>query len=343
MRVAVYYGIGDIRIEEAPKPDVGTGELLVKMRACGLCGSDLMDWYLRDRAPLVLGHEPAGVVVEVGPGVEDFEVGDRIFAHHHVACLNCHYCRKGDYTLCERFRETHLDPGGFAEFFKVPRENVLIDTMKIPDGVSFEEATLIEPMACCIKGLRETGLQPGDSVAIVGAGPTGLLLLKLAKAFGGGGIFMTDLVDYRLRAAERFGATLALNPLKEDPVRAVREKTEGGGADVVVVTAPNLKALETGLDLCRRGGTLCVFAPTPPDVYLRLSPHRIFFSEIKVVGSYSTSHLETRMALELMKNHRVEVGEFISHRFPLEEIGEAFKLASGDKNCLKIVITSGGS
>jgi L-iditol 2-dehydrogenase len=338
----MYYNPEDIRVEEMPKPRIGPSDLLVEMHACGLCGSDLMDWYLKDRAPLVLGHEPAGVVVEIGPDVKEFEVGDRVFPHHHVACLNCYYCRRGDYTLCEKFRETHLDPGGFAEYFRVPRENLLIDTLKIPEEISFEEATLIEPTACCIKGLKEAGLQPGDSVAIVGAGPTGLILLELAKVFGATDLFVTDLIDYRLRVAERLGASLALNPSEEDPIKAVKTRTDGRGADVVVVTAPNLKALESGLDLCRKGGTLCVFAPTPPDVYLKLSSHRIFFSELRVVGSYSTSHLETRMALDLMRSRRIDVKKLITHRFPLEEISEAFKLASTDKNCLKVVITRGG-
>jgi len=342
LKAAIYYNPEDIRVEEVPKPQTGPGDLLVEMQTCGLCGSDLMDWYLKDRAPLVLGHEPAGVVVEAGSDVTDFEVGDRVFSHHHVACLNCHYCRRGDYTLCERFRETHLDPGGFAEYFRVPRENVLIDTLKIPEELSFEEATLIEPTACCIKGLKEAGLQPGDSVAIVGAGPTGLILLELAKAFGAADLFVTDLIDYRLRVAESLGASLALNPSQEDPTKAVKERTGRRGADVVFVTAPNVKALESGLDLCRKGGTLCVFAPTPPDVYLKLSPHRIFFSELRIVGSYSTSHLETRMALDLMRSHRIEAKNLITHRFPLEEISEAFKLASTDKNCLKVVITGGG-
>lgn len=342
MKAAIYYSPEDIRVEDIPKPQVGPGDLLVEMRACGLCGSDLMDWYLKDRAPLVLGHEPAGIVVEVGSNVEGFEVGDRVFAHHHVACLNCHYCRHGDYTLCERFRETHLDPGGFSDYFRVPEENLLIDTLKIPEELTFEEATLIEPTACCIKGLREAGLQPGDSVVVVGAGPTGLILLELAKTFGAAELFVTDLVDYRLKFAESLGASLALNPSREDPVKAVKERTEGRGANVVVVTAPNLRALESGLDLCRKGGTLCVFAPTPPEVYLKLSPYKIFFSELRIVGSYSTSHLETRMALDLMRSHRIEVKKLISHRFPLEEISEAFKLASTNKNCLKVVITRGG-
>jgi len=343
LKAAVYYSPEDIRVVEMPKPEIASGDILVEMHACGLCGSDLMDWYLKDRAPLVLGHEPAGIVVEAGLEVEGFNVGDRVFAHHHIACLNCHYCRHGDYTLCQRFRETHLEPGGFAEYFRVPKENLLIDTLKLPEELSFEEATLIEPTACCIKGLREVGMQIGDSVAIVGAGPIGLLLLELAEILGASDLFVTDLIDYRLRFAERLGASLALNPSVEDPVRAVKDKTEGRGTDIVVVTAPSLKALESGLDLCRKGGTLCFFAPTPPEAHLKLSPYRIFFSEIKIVGSYSTSHLETRIALDMIRNHRIDAKKFITHRFPLEKISEAFKLASTDKNCLKVIITKGGS
>lgn len=341
MKVAVYYNPDDIRVEDKPKPKIGSKDILVEMRACGLCGSDLMDWYLEKRVPLVLGHEPSGTIVEAGSEVEGFEPGDRVFAHHHVACLTCHYCRHGDYTLCPSFRETHLDPGGFAEYFRVPNDNVLTDTLKIPEEMSFEEATFIEPTACCIKGLRETDPQPGDSIAIVGTGPTGLLLLELAQVFGAGTTFTTDLVEYRLKVAESLGATHTLNPTKQDVVTIVKQETENRGADIVFVTAPNLRALETGLDMCRRGGTLCIFAPTPPDVSLAISPNKIFFSETKIVGSYSASHLETRMALELMKNRRIDVQKLISHRLPLEKINEAYRLASRDKNCLKVIITNG--
>jgi L-iditol 2-dehydrogenase len=172
MKAAVYHSLDNIKVEDVPKPEISQDEILVKTKACGICGSDLMEWYLRSRAPLVLGHEPAGIISEVGDKVEDFRVGDRVFVHHHVACLKCHYCIRGNYTMCERFGKTHIVPGGFAEYFRVPAPNLQIDTLEIPNSFSFEEATLIEPVACCIRALRKYSVQPSDVVAIIGAGPS---------------------------------------------------------------------------------------------------------------------------------------------------------------------------
>ncbi len=341
LKAAFYYDLTDVRYLEIPVPRVGPGEILVEMKACGLCGSDLMEWYLRDRAPLVLGHEPSGVVSEVGKGVVGFQVGDRVFVHHHVACLTCHYCRRGDYTLCERFKETHLEPGGFAEYFRVPAPNVQIDAFKIPIEVSFEEATLIEPVACCVRSISKCDVQMGDAVAIIGSGPAGIIHTQLARMKGAEKVIVSDPIDYRLRAAERFGADILINPLEEDVVDGVREATGGRGADVVISTAPTLKALSTGIDICRKGGVLCIFAPTPPDDTLRVSPSRIFFSEISIISSYSTSHLETRIALQLIRSRRIRAGELITHRFELRRVGDAVALASESRECLKVVVLSG--
>ena len=338
MKVAVYYGPNDIRVEERPQPQISPDEILVEMKACGICGSDLMDWYLENRAPLVLGHEPAGNVVEVGKDVETFNIGDRVFVHHHVACLTCHYCIHGDYTMCQQFTKTHIIPGGFAEYFKVPAPNLKIDTFKIPDKISFEEATLIEPVACCIRAIRKCNIQPGDTVAIVGAGPSGIVHALLAKHLGASQVLISDLVDYRLKAAEKLAAALAINARKEDFVKTVRETTEGRGADVVIVTAPNVKAYMEGLRACRKGGTLCVFAPTSPQQKMEISPNKLFFNEIKIIPSYSTSHIETRIALKMISSKAIDAKALITHRFPLERIAEAFKTAKESKECLKIVV-----
>jgi L-iditol 2-dehydrogenase len=338
MKAAVYYNLNDIRIEEVPTPKIEPEEILVEMKACGICGSDLMDWYLEKRAPLVLGHEPAGVIVEVGNKVENFKVGERVFVHHHVPCLTCHYCLRGDYTMCEKFRQTHIHPGGFAEYFKVPAPNLQIDTLKIPDDVSFEEATLIEPVACCIKALTKCIVQPGDTVVIIGAGPSGIIHTMLSKSFRASQIIVSDLVNYRLEAARKFGADLTINPQSESFVKKVEEVTNGIGADIVVVTAPNVKAFSDGIDVCRKGGTVCLFAPTPPNEYMRVSPHKLFFSEIKIIPSYSASHIETRLALKLISSGRIKAKELITHRFPLNRIEEAFKTAAKSKECLKVVV-----
>ncbi len=338
MKAAMYFSLDDVRIEEIAKPQIGTDEILVEMKACGVCGSDLMGWYLEKRAPLVLGHEPAGVVVEVGNKVKDFAKGDHVFAHHHVACLTCHYCRRGAYTMCKKFSRTHLEPGGFAEYFKVPADNLQIDTLKIPNGVSFEEATLIEPIACGIRAIQKCEIQYGDTVAIIGAGPAGVINSALAKLSGASQIIVGDVIDYRLKAARKFGADTTVNVQNENLTDKVKEATDGRGADVVVVTAPNAKAYASALEVCRKGGTVCVFAPTSPEQTISISPHKLFFQEIKMIPSYSTSHLETKTALALIKSGRIDAKELITHRFQLSRASEAFQTAAKSKEYLKVVI-----
>ncbi|MEM3011414.1 MAG: zinc-dependent dehydrogenase [Candidatus Bathyarchaeia archaeon] len=338
MKAAMYYGLGDIRIENMPTPKIGRNEMLVEMKACSICGSDLMGWYLQKRVPLVLGHEPTGVVAETGSEVKNFQAGDRVFVHHHVACLTCHYCLHGDYTMCEQFSQTHIEPGGFAQFFKVPAPNIQIDTLKLPETLSFEEATLIEPIACCIRALKKCGIQQGDTIAIIGAGPSGIIHCILAKHFGATQTIVSDMVDYRLEMARKFGADVTVNPQKENFLEKTKEITENKGADVVIVTAPNPKAYENGIQACRKGGTVCIFAPTPPNTYLNISPHKLFFHEIKITPSYSTSHIETRTALQYLLTKEIDAKKLITHRFPLSRISEAFQTAAEGKNCLKVVV-----
>jgi L-iditol 2-dehydrogenase len=338
MKAAMYYSPDDVRIEEVPKPKIGMDEVLVEMKACGVCGSDLMEWYLEKRAPLVLGHEPAGVIVEVGSDVEGFGKGDRVFAHHHVACLTCHYCRRGAYTMCQKFSKTHLDPGGFAEYFRVPADNLWIDTLKIPESISFEQATLIEPVACGIKAINKCGIHQEDTVAIVGAGPAGVINVALARLSGADQILVSDVIGFRLKAARKFGADMAINVQNESFIETVKSATEGRGADVVIVTAPSTKAYDSALETCRKGGTICVFAPTSPEQTVSISPHKLFFKEIRLVPSYSTSHVETRTALELIRTGKIDTKGLITHRFPLSHTDEAFKTAARNKECLKVVV-----
>ncbi|MGC8940230.1 MAG: zinc-binding dehydrogenase [Candidatus Bathyarchaeia archaeon] len=338
MKAAIYYSQKDIRIEDLPTPKIGEDEALVKMKACGICGSDMMEWYLKRRAPLVLGHEPTGIIAKKGKRVKDFEVGDKVFVHHHVACLKCHYCLHCDYTLCEQFHKTHLDPGGFAEYFRVPTPNLQIDTLKIPENLTFEEATFIEPVGCCLRAIKKVGLQVGDSVAIIGSGVIGLIHVALAKIFGASKIIASDIVDFRLATAKKFGADTTVNPQKEDLKSVAKAETNGLGVDVAFVTAPSLKAYEDGLSVCRKGGRLCVFAPTEPKDKLQLSPEKLFFSEVQIIPSYSTSHVETRAALELLRLKKLKLKELITHRFRLEEAAEAFKTALENKESLKVII-----
>jgi L-iditol 2-dehydrogenase len=320
------------------KPEIGEDEALVEMKACGICGSDLMDWYLKGRAPLVLGHEPAGLIAKKGRKVKGFDVGDRVFVHHHVACLTCHYCTHGDYTLCEQFHKTRIEPGGLAEYFKVPASNLQIDTLKIPKTMSFEEATFIEPVGCCLRALRKCGIQAGDSVAIIGVGVTGIIHVALSKIFEAEKTFVSDLIGFRLNVAKQFGADVAVDSAKEDLGAVVKAETDGRGVDIAIVTAPSLEAYKAGLGVCRRGGKLGVFAPIEPSKYLQISPKELFFSEIQIIPSYSTSHLETRIALKLIKSGKINVKKLITHRFRLAEAAKALKTASESKESLKVIV-----
>jgi len=338
MKVAMYYNPKDIRIEEMPTPEIGEDEVLVQMKACGICGSDLMEWYLEKRAPFILGHEPAGIIAKKGSKVKSVDVGNRVFVHHHVACLKCHYCMHGDYTLCEQFHKTNIKPGGFAEYFKVPAPNLQIDTLKIPDSLSFEEATWIEPVGCCLRALKKCNIQKGDTIAIIGVGATGIIHTALSKIFGAAKTIVSDLIDYRLNVAKKFGADVTVNPKNENLVEVVKAETDGRGADLAVVTAPSLEAYESGLSICRKGGKLCVFAPLEPRKYLQISPKELFFSEIQIIPSYSTSHLETRTALELINSGRLDVKELITHRFRLADTAKAFETALESKESLKVIV-----
>jgi L-iditol 2-dehydrogenase len=338
VKVARYYSRDDIRVEDAPLPRVGPGEILVRVQACGLCGSDLLEWYVETKAPAVLGHEPAGLVTQVGQGVEGFQVGDPVFVHHHVPCFVCHHCVRGYYTLCETFKATHLDPGGFAEYVRVPALNVQRDVLKLPPEMPFDHATLIEPLATCLRSMDRAGLQTGDAVAVVGAGFTGLLHVQLARLYGAGRIVATDLVDFRLEMALQLGAD-AVFDARGDVVHALHALNDGRGADAVFVTPGTVAAMEQGLALAGGGGTVVLFAPTPPETTLPVSPYKLLFSEITLTASYSCSPLETRQALALLQGGRIDVEGLITHRFGLEGVGEAMRLAKKGGQSLKIVIT----
>jgi L-iditol 2-dehydrogenase len=340
MKAALYYNPSEIVIEDVPTPEIDDDEILVEMKACGICGSDMMNWYLRSRVPLVLGHEPTGVIAKKGCSVQKLDLGDRVFVHHHVACMTCHYCLHGDYTLCSQFHETNISPGGFAEYFKVPAPNLQMDTLRIPENLSFEEATFFEPVACCVRAIKKCDVRIGDSVAIVGAGTTGLIHTKLSKIYGSGKTIVIDLIDFRLEMAEEFGADITIDARDKDLIARVKAETEGRGVDIAVVTAPNLEAYETAMSICRKGGRLCVFAPTGPGKSLQISPKDLFFSEIQIIPSYSTSHLETRVAMQLLSSGRIDVERLITHRFRLEQTAQAFRTALVSNESLKVMVSN---
>ena len=338
MRVAMYYNNQDVRVEEMPVPKIGPGELLLRVEASGICGSDVMEWYRVQRAPLVLGHEVAGAVVEVGEGVDRFNEGDRLVVTHHVPCNACHYCLTGHHTVCETLRVTNFEPGGFSEFLRLPAINVDRGVFPVPDGLAYDEASVAEPLACVYRGQKRANLQPGQSVLVLGSGLAGLLHINLARALGAGKIIATDLVDYRMQAARRLGADFAFAATDDIPAR-VREVNDGRLADLVIVSTGARPALSQALESVDRGGTVLFFAPTEPGVTVPVSINDVFFrNDATLTTTYAAAPGDLATALEMIASGRVQVGDMISHRLGLGDTGLGFKLTAEAADSLKVVI-----
>ena len=338
MRVAMYYNNQDVRVEEMPVPGIGPGELLVRVEASGICGSDVMEWYRVARAPMVLGHEVAGEVVQVGEGVERFQEGDRLVVTHHVPCNACHYCLSGHHTVCDTLRQTRFDPGGFSEYLRVPAINVDRGIFRLPDGVSFEEASFAEPLACVLRGQLRANVQPGQCVIVLGSGLAGLLHINLARTLGAGRILATDLVDYRLQAARKFGADVTISAKDDVPAR-LREANDGRLADLVIVCTGAPPALNQALQSVERGGTVLFFAPTEPGVSVSVSVNDVFFqNDATLTTTYAAAPANLASALELIGTGSVRVGEMITHRLSLAEAGLGFKLTAEAQSSLKVIV-----
>ncbi len=338
MRVAMYYNNQDVRVEEIPVPGIGPGELLVRVEASGICGSDVMEWYRVARAPMVLGHEVAGEVVQVGEGVERFQEGDRLVVTHHVPCNACHYCLTGHHTVCDTLRQTRFDPGGFSEYLRVPAINVDRGVFRLPDGVSFEEASFAEPLACVLRGQQRANVQPGQCVIVLGSGLAGLLHINLARTLGAGRILATDVVDYRLDAARKFGADVTISAKDDVPAR-LREVNDGRLADLVIVCTGAPSALNQALQSVERGGTVLFFAPTEPGVTVTVSVNDVFFqNDATLTTTYAAAPANLASALELIGAGSVRVGEMITHRLGLAETGLGFKLTAEAQSSLKVIV-----
>ncbi|HIC91658.1 MAG TPA: alcohol dehydrogenase [Syntrophaceae bacterium] len=337
MRVAMYYNNSEVRLEEIPIPKIGSGELLVKVVASGICGSDVMEWYRIKRAPLVLGHEITGRIVQVGEGVEHYKIGDRVFVSHHVPCNTCRYCLNGHHTACHTLHKTNFDPGGFAEYIRVPPINVDRGVYLLPDEVSFEDGTFIEPLACVLRGQRFAGIQPGHTVLVMGSGISGLLHLQLALALGAGRVFATDINEYRLKAAQQFGANAVIHAKEDVPAR-LRQVNENRLADRVIVCTGALPAFTQALQCIDNGGTILFFAPTDPGVDVPVPITDLWRKEITLMTSYGASPADLATALELIRAGNVRVHEMITHRLKLEEAGLGFKLVAEAKDSIKVII-----
>ena len=338
MRVAMYYNNKDIRIEDVPTPRTGPGELLVRIEASGICGSDVMESYRIKRAPLVLGHEIAGEVVEVGDGVDRYKEGDRVVASHHVPCNTCRYCLRGHHTVCDTLRRTNFDPGGFAEYVRLPVINVDRGVYPVPDEVSFEEATFTEPLACVLRAQRIAGLQPGDTVLVIGSGIAGLLHIQLACAMGAGMVVATDISETRLQAAKALGADAVIHA-SEDIKSELRRVNKGRLADQVMVCAGAKSAHLQALESVERGGTVLFFALTDSGVTLPISVNELFFqNDITLTTSYAGSPADHVAAMELIRAGRINTGKMITHRLALSETTQGFQLVADARDSIKVII-----
>ena len=326
MKVAVYYSNNDLRLEERPKPAIGKGEILVKVMASGICGTDVMEWYRIKKAPRVLGHEISGEIVEVGEGVKKFKVGQRVFVSHHVPCNSCKYCLEGNHTACDTLHNGNFDPGGFSQFVRVPEINVDNGTYVLPDSVSYEEGSMIEPLACVTRAQRMIDVKPSHKVLILGSGVSGLLNIQVAK-MRGAYVISTDIDNYRLEKAREFGADEAIDAKKH---------SLGIKADRVIVCTGALQAVGQAFDCIGKKGTILFFAI--PNKSIEIPSLDFWRNEITITSSYGAAPDNLSESLKLIETKKININKLITHKLSLEEIGRGFKLVANPKDSLKVII-----
>ncbi len=344
MQAVVYHAPGDIRIENIPVPVCGEGELLVRVDACAVCGTDLKSKFHgnpRIKAPLVMGHEFTGLVEEISPSAKkDWKIGDRVVMATSISCGKCFYCRKGWRNLCLALAPMSFSyPGGMAEYVAIPA--LALEgghVVKVPRGVEATHATLAEPASCAVNSVQQCRIRSGDTVLVMGAGPMGLLNAVVARAFGASKILLTELNPLRRQQAEGFEIDRVIDPASEDVLQIVRQETDGVGADVVIVAAPAAAPQEQALSLVRKRGTVCLFASLPVGKsMLDVDSRLIHYGEIRVVGSSDSTPEHVRKAVELIASHQIPCEKIASHRLPLDQIDRAFDLMQSGE-ALRVVL-----
>lgn len=337
MRVAVYRNNHDVRIEERPVPAIGPDEILVKVHASGICGSDVLEWYRVPKAPVVLGHEIAAEVAQVGAEVRGWRARARVFVSHHVPCEACAACKAGHETVCWQLRRTNFDPGGFAEYVRVPAVNLRNGVFRIPDALSWDEGTFIEPLGCVVRGQRAANVRAGQSVLVLGCGVAGLLNIRVARANGTAKVWATDVQEFRMNAAKASGAD-AVWHAKEDIAANVRKENNGRLADVVIACTGVRPALEQAFRCVEPGGTVLFFAPTEADVQVPIPFNDLWRNEVTMTSTYGAAPRDIRASIDLLRKRRVAVADLITHRLPLSEAGRGFALVADGRESIKVVL-----
>lgn len=340
MRAGVYYNNSDVRVEERPVPVIGPGEVLMRVHASGICGSDVLEWYRVPKAPIVLGHEVAGDIVEVGQGVDSVKVGDRVAVSHHVPCNACPMCLSGFHTACHTLHTTNFDPGGFAEFVRVPALQTDRGILTLPDSVSYEAGTFVEPLGCVVRAQSRAGVRLGSTVLVIGSGISGLLHIRLAAALGAGRIFATDISQYRLDWALRSGATAAFDARAagDKLPEALRAVNDGNLADLVILCTGAASAIDQGLACLENGATFVVFAVPAPGESHPMPLNELWRREVTVRTAYGAAPNDLQTALNLIAAGRVQVDDLVTHRLPLDRIAEGFKLVADASESVKVVM-----
>ena len=348
MKAIVYRGVDDVRLEEVPVPEVGPGEILVRVHTCGICGTDLKKISTGSHsAPRIFGHETAGVVAQVGGRVREFSVGDRVVVFHHIPCRECYYCQHKTFAQCATYKKVGctagFEPsgGGFAEYVRVMDWIVEKGTVRIPDGVTYEQACFVEPVNTCIKGIETLRLKAGETVLVIGQGPIGLILATLAKR-AGARVITSDLYTARLTMASSFGLIHTIDASKGDAGQTVRGMTEGRGADAVILAVGGSGLIRSAMDAARPGGRVLLFAQTSRGE-ATIDPAAVCADEKALLGSYSASVDLQEESVRFVMNGEMDLDRLISHRFPLESGVEALRLAAHPQpDSMKIVIQPGG-
>ena len=330
-----------ITLVESELPEVNEDEMLVRMQSCGICGSDLEKVYGNyGMRSLRVGHEPAGAVIKVGKNLKKFQVGDRVFVHHHVSCYSCRYCLQGNYTMCNNYQTSNIEPCGLSEEFIVPKWNIEHGgVLKLPESISFDEAALIEPFACCIRGLNKISIKHGDNVAVLGAGPTGVMHTLLARLWGANNIVVSDVNEFRLKFVEKYGVT-AVNLSLEKLDDVINNNTESLGVDVTVLATGSMKAFESSLRITRRGGKILLFGVPSVGSKCDLDLNSLYSNEQIIIPSYGASEIETNQALSLMSDKSIDLLPLVTHRFQLRESDNAFKCAHEAVDAMKVLVVT---
>jgi len=343
MKAVVVKSNSNIEIKNIENQSVGPGDILVKMRACGICGSDVEKVFGKYGQPSMrLGHEPAGTIIEVGSEIPNFVVGDRVFTHHHVACYSddCHECNHGNETMCKKYYESNLEPCGLADEYVVPEWNVKHGgVLKIPDSMSFEDAAMIEPLACCIRAWNKFTQKNKDRITVLGSGPTGIMHALLAKIYGFEKIFCLDFNEFRLDFAKKFD-TITINSGNTNALEQIKSETANQGVDVVIVATSSLNALKDAINFVRKGGIIVMFGVPSKGAKVDLDMSEVYSKGITIVNSYAASDFDTKEALEKISSKQIDVSQLITHKYNLQECQQAFAHAKSGDNAMKIIISN---